>query len=120
MQSNETSGLLASGGTLGVLALLVGLGILVAGIVVARRGGSRGQALAVLAAALLPFLLGSLGTALGSIGGFDEIVRLGPAVTPKDMAAGQRHALAAAACGTVGTILAVCGGIAALARSRPA
>jgi len=50
--------------------------------------------IALLAAALLPFLLGGVGTVVGMIGAFDEVVKLGPAVTPKDLAAGSRSAAA--------------------------
>ncbi len=87
------------------------------GLFMALRRSSRGAALAVLAAASLPWLLGGIGTTLGEMGAQDAIVKLGPAVTPKDLAAGNRQRLAAHYLGTLGTILAVCGGALALARS---
>ena len=38
-------------------------------------------------------MLGLFGTVLGMVGAFNEIVRLGPAVTPKDLANGVQQAL---------------------------
>jgi hypothetical protein len=118
MQDTETPGLLASAGLVGVLALALGLGLLGLGMIVAVKRGSRAHALALMAASLLPFVLGTVGAAVGTIGAFDEVVKLGPAVTPKDLAAGGRVALSAAALGTLATILALAGAVAALSRSR--
>ena len=118
MQNDATPGLLASAGVVGAISLLLGLALLALGIVVAVRRGRRAHAIALLAAAPLPFLLGCVGNALGMIGAFDEVVKLGPAVTPKDLAAGMRVAFSAAALGVLATILALGGAIAALARSQ--
>ena len=38
-------------------------------------------------------LIGLFGTVLGMVGAFNEIVKLGPAVTPKDLANGVQQAL---------------------------
>lgn len=115
MQSEATPGLLGSTGVVGTVGLLLGLAILTLGVLVAVRRGKRAHAFALLVAAFLPFLIGTIGSAVGVIGAFDEVVKLGPAVTPKDLAAGMRSAVAAGALGMVATILALGGAIAALA-----
>ena len=61
MQPNEGPGLLASSGAIGVLALILGFVLLGLAIVVAVKRGSRTHAIALCAAALLPFLLGCVG-----------------------------------------------------------
>ncbi len=119
MQETEVSGVISQVGAGGFLALAMGLGLLVLAIVVAVRRGSRRHAFALTAAAFLPYLLASSSTTLGQIRAQNEIVRLGPAVTTKDLAHGRRVVLAASLCGSVATFFALCGASAALARSRP-
>lgn len=53
-------------------------------------------------------MLGLFGTVLGMVGAFNEIVRLGPAVTPKDLANGVQQAL-------ITTLFGLCVAIPAIA-----
>lgn len=52
-------------------------------------------------------LCGLFGTVLGMVGAFNEIVRLGPAVTPKDLAGGVQSALITTLFGLVVAIPAI-------------
>lgn len=52
-------------------------------------------------------MLGLFGTVLGMVGAFNSIVKLGPAVTPKDLAAGVQQALITTLFGLVVAIPAI-------------
>ncbi len=119
MDGSGSSGIVASAGALGLLALAVGFAVLVVSIVLAVRRTSRGPALALVAMALVPYLVGGINSGMGEIAAQAEIMRLGPAVTPKDLAHGQRIALTGKLFGAVGSVLALCGAATALSRSRP-
>lgn len=108
----------SSGGPAGIWALLVGIAVLVLGIVVARRRGPQWHAHALFAAAWLPLPIGLFGKAAGEVAAFNEVVRLGPALTPNDLAHGLAQASAATACALLAILFGLAGAIAALARSR--
>ena len=118
MQQNTLPNVFEAAGAAGLLALVVGMSVLGLGVALFVRRGTRGQALALTVAAFLPFLLGEIGTSMGSFRAQTSIVRLGPAVTPKDLAYGQRQVIASKLFGNVATMLALCGAVAALARSE--
>lgn len=118
MMEERQSSFVADAGLLGLLAVLVGGAVLVWGLAIAISAGRRRHALAVFAAAWLPIPLAFLGKALGDHAALHEIVQLGPAVTPKDLAAGLQQGSAVTACATLGVLLGLSGAVAALARSR--
>jgi hypothetical protein len=118
VEEHVSSGWLAQGGVAGMLAVLLGATVLVLGIVVSARRGPRRHALALFAAAWLPLPIALFGKALNEIAAFDEIIRLGPAMTPKDMAAGLSAAQAVTACALLALLLGLSGAVAALARSQ--
>lgn len=118
MDDAPRPGLLALAGPTGFLALLVGFAVFALGLVVAARAGRRRHALALFAAAWLPLPLAFAGRALGDVAAFREIVALGPAVTPKDVAAGMQYGSASTWCAHVAILLGLSGAVAALARSR--
>lgn len=111
-------GFLVLGGPAGILAILVGLAVLVLGIAVAAKCGPRRHALALFAAAWLVVPIALFGRALGEISAFQEVVQLGPAVTPKDLAGGLQYASGVSAYALLGLLLGLAGSVAALARSR--
>ena len=118
MQENTLPSVFEAAGAAGLLALVIGVCVLGLGVALFVRRGTRGQALALTVAAFLPFLLGEIGTSMGRFGAQTMIVQLGPAITPKDVAAGQRQVIASKLFGNVATMLALCGAVAALARSE--
>ena len=119
MQEEQSrQGFLALGGPAGLLAILVGLIVLALGTFVAAKRGPRRHALALFAAAWLAVPLGLLGRSFGELTALAEIVKLGAAVTPKDMAGGLQSSSGATACATLGLLLGLVGAVAALARSR--
>lgn len=114
----EGPGFVSAAGGSGALAILVGLAVLVAGLVVAVRAGPRRHALAVFAASWLVLPIALIGRAVGEFAAFQEVIRLGPAVTPKDLAGGLSGTSAVTACAFLGLLLGLTGSVAALARSR--
>lgn len=116
--SAEGPGLVAAAGPTGALAILVGLLVLGTGVAVALRQGPRRHALAVFAASWLVLPIALIGRSSGEFTAFREIVRLGPAVTPKDLAAGLSGTSAVTACAFLGLLLGLVGSVAALSRSR--
>ena len=105
-------GFIENAGLTGLLAVAIGLVILALGVRVAMQRGPRRQAIALLAAAWLPLPLVLLAR-------LDVVRALGPAVTPKDLAAGVQSLLVTSACGALALILGLSGAVAALARSSP-
>lgn len=105
-------------GPTGQLAVLFGFAVLVWGLVLARRRPTLPRALVVFAAAWLPLPLVLLNRSMGDFAALHEIVLLGPAVTPKDVAAGFQGGAASNACAAAAVLLGLLGAIAALARVR--
>lgn len=99
-------------------AVFVGMAVLAVGIVVAALRGPRRYAFALFAAAWLPLPIGLLGKSVGEVAALHEIVMLGPAVTPKDLAGGLAQASGATACALLALLFGLIGSIVAFARSR--
>jgi len=118
MEESTGPGFIASAGVIGILTLLTGFAVLVTGLGLAAKRGSRSHALAVFAAAWLVVPLALAGRSFGEWRAMEEIIQLGPAVTPKDLAYGLKTAAAVTACATFGLLLGLVGSVAALARSR--
>ena len=116
--TNDGPGPLTLAGPAGMLALLIGVVILALGIRMALRGARLGPAAALFAAAWLPLALMTFFCALGEFGALQEIIRLGPAITPRDFAGGMQIKDAELACGALATFLGLVGAVIALARVR--
>ena len=114
------STMLRDAGAFGGAALVLGAALLLLGLLIAARRGSRGAALAMLAASFLPLALAMVGTAIQYLAGLRELVLLNAAVTPRDMSAANARVAVVAACAGWGWLLASCGAVLALARSRAA
>lgn len=81
-------------GVLGLAAVLLGGVALVLAVVFALRRSGRGPFAAAMGLALVSLAIGAAGTALGYVAMENAITQLGPAVTPKDEAAGTAAARA--------------------------
>lgn len=111
-------GFVEAGGIAGILALFAGFVVLGLALLVAARRGPRRHALAVFAAAWLALPIGLFGKSAGEITALHEISQLGPAVTPKDMAAGLVESAGTNASTLLALLLGLGGAVVALARSR--
>ena len=102
-------------GFLGTAGLVAGVLLFVFGFVMAKRGVSIPLALTMLGLAGLIGLAVGVAVLTGMAGTFSDVARLGPTVTPDDMAGGMQASLFQGGRALVGFVLGMTGALRALA-----
>jgi hypothetical protein len=99
---------------LGTGGLVAGVVLFVFGFVMAKHGVTLPIAIVLLGLAGMIGLAAGIAVLAGMVGSFNDVARLGPGVTPDDMAGGMRASLCQGALAFLGFVLAMTGAIRAM------